>query len=145
LENALENSIEEWRWFLKQSEPGCRFRDRYRRRQQTGRDRSMLRRACYAAFGIAIAIGSLILAPLPGPGWGTFFVGMGIVAGEVSHVARLLDRGEVRLREALQRTKGVWDKSAPAVRALIALTISLCVVVSVYGSHHVFSLASLVR
>ena len=139
METALENSIKEWRWFLKQSAPGCRFRDRYRRRQQTGRDRSMLRRACYVAFGIAIAIGSLFLAPLPGPGWGTFFVGLGIVSGEVSHVARHLDRGEVRLREALQRTKGASDKSTSAVRALIALTISLCVVASVYGAYHVFS------
>ena len=142
MENVLENSIEEWRWFLKRSAPGCRFRDRYRRRQQTGRDRSMLRRASNVAFGVAVAIVSLLLAPLPGPGWGTFIVGLGIVAGEVLHVARLLDRGEVRVREALQRTKGVWDKSAPAVRVLIALTISLSVVASVYGACQVFSLAS---
>src|SRR3712207_9465369 len=105
----------------------------------------MLRRACFVAFGIAIAIGSLILAPLPGPGWGTFFVGLGIVAGEVLHVARLLDRGEVKLREALQRTTGVWNKSAPAVRVLITLTISLCIVASVYGAYHMFTLAFLAR
>jgi hypothetical protein len=145
LENALENSIKEWRWFLKHSVPGCRFRDRYRRRQHAGRGRSMFRRACYVAFGIAIAIGSLVLAPLPGPGWGTFFVGSGIVAGEVWHVARLLDRGEVKLRQALQHTKGVWDASAPAVRVLIALTITLGMIASVYGAYHVFSLASFVR
>jgi hypothetical protein len=144
LENALENSIEEWRWFLKRSAPGCRFRDRYRRRQQTGRDRSMLRRASNVAFGVAVAIVSLLLAPLPGPGWGTFIVGLGIVAGEVLHVARLLDRGEVGLRKALQRTKGVWDKSAPAVRVLITLTISLSAVASVYGALRLFSLISLV-
>jgi putative transmembrane protein PGPGW len=144
LEKALENSIEEWRWFLKESAPGSRFRDRYRRRQQPGRNRSMLMRTCYVAFGIAIALGSLVLAPLPGPGWGTFFVGLGIVAGEVLHVARLLDRGEVKLRKALQRTKGMWDKSAVAVRVLIALTISLSVVASVYGACQVFTLASLV-
>jgi uncharacterized protein (TIGR02611 family) len=145
LENALEHSIEEWRWFLKKSAPGCRFRDRYRRRQQTARNRSMFRRALYVAFGVAVAIGSLLLAPLPGPGWGTFFVGLGIVAGEVLQVARLLDRGEIKVREALQHTKGVWDKSASAVRVLIALTIILCVVASVYGAYHVFSLAFLVR
>jgi uncharacterized protein (TIGR02611 family) len=144
LENALENSIEEWRWFLKHSTPGCRFRDRYRRRQQTGRSRSMLWRACYVAVGIVIAIGSLVLAPLPGPGWVTFFIGLGIVAGEVLHVARLLDRGEVKLREALRRTKAVWDKSALSVRALITLTICLGAVASVYGACQVFSLASLV-
>ena len=145
MENVLENSIEEWRWFLKHSAPGRRFRDRYRRRQQTGRDQFMLRRACYVAFGIAIGIGSLLLAPLPGPGWGTFFVGSGIVAGEVWHVARLLDRGEVKLRKALQHSKGVWDTSAPALRVLIALTISLGVIASVYGTYQVFSLASFVR
>ncbi len=144
MENVLKNSIEEWRWFFKHSAPGCRFRDRYRRRQQSGRDRSMLRRALYIAFGMVIALGSLLLAPLPGPGWGTFFVGLGIVAGEVLHVARLLDRGEVKLRKALQRTKGMWDKSASAVRVLIALTISLSVMASGYGAYQVFSLAFLV-
>jgi hypothetical protein len=145
LENTLENSIKEWRWFLKHSVPGCRFRDRYHRRQQAGRGQSMFRRACYVALGIAIAVGSLVLAPLPGPGWGTFFVGSGIVAGEVWHVARLLDRSEVKLRRALQRTKGVWDTSAPALRVLITLTIFLGVVASVYGAYQVFSLASFVR
>jgi hypothetical protein len=145
LDNAFENSIREWRWFLKHSVPGCRFRDRYHRRQQAGRGRSIFRRVCYVAFGIAIAIGSLVLAPLPGPGWGTFFVGSGIVAGEVWHVARLLDRSEVKLRRALQHTKGVWDTSAFAVRVLIALTISLSVIALVYGAYHVISLASFVR
>jgi hypothetical protein len=144
LENALKNSIEEWRWFFPQSSSGCRFRDRYRRRQQSGRDRSILVRTCYVVFGIAMAIGSLLLAPLPGPGWGTFFVGLGIIAGEVLHVARLLDRGEVRLRKVLQRTKGVWDKSAPAVSVLIALTVSLSAVASVYGAYQVVSLKPLI-
>jgi hypothetical protein len=77
--------------------------------------------------------------------YGTCFVGLGIVAGEVSHVARLLDRAEVKLREMLRRAKGVWGKSAPAVRVSVAVTISLCLVASVYGAYHVFSLASLVR
>src|SRR5215217_1752165 len=134
---AIENSMEEWRRFLNESAPGRRFRDRYRRRQHSGHDRSTLMRACYTSFGTAIAIGSLLLAPLPGPGWGTFFVGLGMVAGEVLQVARLLDRAEVVLKEALRHAKGVWAKSAPAVRMLIALTISLCVVASVYGAYHV--------
>jgi hypothetical protein len=141
LESVLNNSMEEWRQFLKQSTPGRRFRDRYRRRQQAGRNRSTLRRFCYGALGVALVIGSLLLAPLPGPGWGTSFVGLGIVAGEVLHVARLLDRAEVKLREALRRAKGMWGRSAPAVRTLLALTISLGVVASVYGAYHVFLVA----
>ena len=137
MESALQNSVQEWRRFLKHSAPGRRFSDRYHRRQQAGRDRSTPRRACYVALGVAIALGSLLLAPLPGPGWGTFFVGLGMVAGEVLQVARLLDRAEVMLKEALRSAKGVWGKSAPAVRVLIALTISLCVVASAFGAYHV--------
>ncbi len=133
----LENSIEEWRRFLKQSATGRRFRDRYHRRQQAGRNHSTPRRACYVALGVAITIGSLLLSPLPGPGWGTFFVGLGMVAGEVLQVARLLDRAEVILKEALRGAKGVWGNSAPAARVLITLTISVCVVASVYGAYHV--------
>ena len=82
-------------------------------------------------------VGSLLLAPLPGPGWGTFFVGLGMVAGEVLQVAHLLDRAEVILKEALQGARGVWGKSALWVRVLIALTLSVCVVASVYGAYHV--------
>jgi hypothetical protein len=114
---ALENSIQEWRRFVKHSEPGRRFRDRYRRRQQASRNQSMLKRACYVSFGVAIAVGSLLLAPLPGPGLGTFILGSGIVAGEVLHVARLLDRAEVGLRETLGHAQSVWAKLAPAGRA----------------------------
>ena len=60
-----------------------------------------------------------------------------------AHVARLLDRGEVKLREALHHTRGVWGESVPAVKVLIALTIYLCVVASVYGAYHVFAPAPL--
>ena len=89
MDSVLENSIEEWRRFLSRSAPGHRFKNRYCRRQQAGRDRSNLRRSCYIAFGIALAIGSILLAPLPGLGWGTLFVGLGMIAGEVFHVALL--------------------------------------------------------
>jgi hypothetical protein len=59
--------------------------------------------------------------------------------------ARFLDRGEAKLRDALQRTKGGWNEVAPAARVLIALTISLCVVASIYGTYHEFPLAFLVH
>ena len=136
MDSALQNSKGEWRRFLGQSAPGRRFRNRYRRRQQAGRDRSAPRRACYVAFGIAIAIGSLVLAPFPGPGWVTFFVGLGMIAGDVLHVARFLDRAEVRARGALRPAKGMWDKLALGGRVLITLMIFLGVVASAYGAYH---------
>jgi hypothetical protein len=141
LDSALQNSKDEWRRFLSQSAPGRRFRNRYRRRQQAGGDRSALRRACYVAFGLAIAIGSLVLAPFPGPGWVTFFVGLGMIGGEVLHVARFLDRAELRLRWALRHAKGMWDELALAGRVLVTLMISLGVVASAYGAYHALSLS----
>ena len=136
MDSALQNSKDEWRRFLSQSAPGHRFRNRYRRRQQAGGDRSALRRACYVAFGIAIAIGSLVLAPFPGPGWVTFFVGLGMIAGDVLHVACFLDRAEVRARGILRHAKGKWDKLALRGRVLITLMIFLGVVASAYGAYH---------
>jgi hypothetical protein len=85
---------------------------------------------------MAIAIGSLVLAPFPGPGWITFFVGLGMIAGEVLHVARFLDRAEVKLRKALRLAKGMWDKLAFRGRVLVTLMISLGVVASGYGAYH---------
>ena len=66
-------------------------------------------------------------------------MGLGMVAGEVLQVARLLDRAEVILKEGLRGAKGVWGKWAPALRVLIALTISVCVLASVYGAYHALS------
>jgi hypothetical protein len=80
-------------------------------------------------------IGSLVLAPLPGPGWGTFFVGLGILSGEVLYVARLLDRTEVKLREYLRRAKCVWGQSALALRMMITLTLTSGVAASAYGAY----------
>jgi hypothetical protein len=65
-----------------------------------------------------------------------------MIAGEVLHVARFLDRAEVRLRGALRHAKGVWDKLALTGRVLITLMISLGVVASAYGAYHAL-LASL--
>jgi hypothetical protein len=63
-------------------------------------------------------------------------VGLGMIAGEVSHVARFLDRAEVRLRGALRLAKGMWDKLAFRGRVLVTLMISLGVVASAYGAYH---------
>ena len=66
----------------------------------------------------------------------TFFVGLGMIAGEVLHVARFLDRVEVELRKALRRAKGMWDNLALAGRVMITLMITLGVLASAYGAYH---------
>jgi hypothetical protein len=73
-----------------------------------------------------IAITSLLLAPLPGPGWGTFFVGLMILAGELLIVARFLDRAEMILRGPARWFKGVWVRLPAAVRILTGVIVPVC-------------------
>ena len=73
-----------------------------------------------------IALASLLLAPLPGPGWGTFFVGLMILAGELLIVARFLDRAEMILRGPARRARAVWSSVPAAVRILIGVIVPVC-------------------
>jgi hypothetical protein len=121
----FERLREDWRRF-KASKLGFRFRDRYRRHQRRRQSGFDFRKALYIVGGLMIAITSLLLAPLPGPGWGTFFVGLMILAGELLIVARFLDRAEMILRGPARRSKGVWVRLPTAVRILIGVIVPVC-------------------
>ena len=102
---------ESW-WLAKASKPGHRFQERYRRRQESEHGWRDPRKLFYVVGGLILAVGSLLLGVLPGPGTLTFFVGLGMVAGEFRPVARLLDWAEVRVRKIGQWVKGAWRSSA---------------------------------
>ena len=121
----LENLREDWRRF-KASKLGFRFRDRYRRHQRRGQSGFNFRKALYIVGGLVIAITSLLLAPLPGPGWGTFFVGLMILAGELLIVARFLDRAEVIIKGPARRARAVWASVPAAVRNLMGVIVPVC-------------------
>lgn len=108
------------------SKSGFRFRDRYRRRKRSSQSGFDFRKALYIVGGLVIAITSLLLAPLPGPGWGTFFVGLMILAGELVIVARFLDRAEMILRRPARRARAVWASVPAAVRILIGIIVLVC-------------------
>jgi uncharacterized protein (TIGR02611 family) len=95
----------DWEKF-KESKPGERFKDRYRRRQQE--PGHMVKRIVLVILGAVIAFGSLLTAPLPGPGFATVFLGLAILAGELLPAARFLDWSEVRLRLLWQFVVDVW-------------------------------------
>lgn len=116
---------EDWRRF-KASKSGFRFRYLYRSRKRSGRSGFDFRKALYIVGGLVIAITSLVLAPLPGPGWGTFFVGLMILAGELLIVARFLDRSEMILRGPARRAKGAWVRLPAAVRMLVSILVPVC-------------------
>ena len=113
----IERLREQWREF-RESKPGHRFQDRYRRRQQDERGH-VLKRIFLIVFGTVLALGSLFLAPLPGPGFATVFVGLAILAGELLPAARFLDWAEVRLRRFARFVGKVWRSSLLGKAAVV--------------------------
>ncbi len=124
----IERLREQWREF-RESKPGHRFQDRYRRQQQHERGH-VLKRIFLIVFGTVLALGSLFLAPLPGPGFATVFVGLAILAGELLPAARFLDWGEVRLRRFGRFVGRVWRSSLPGKVAVVAVAALLAAAVA---------------
>jgi Putative transmembrane protein (PGPGW) len=71
---------------------------------------------------------------LPGPGMLTFFVGVGMIAGEFRPVARLLDWAEVRARGFGRWVGGIWRSSA-AGKALVVFVGAILVAAVLYVAY----------
>ena len=125
----MEQLQQHWREFT-ESKPGERFKDRYRRRRQDEQGH-IIWRIILITLGAVIALGSLILAPLPGPGWATVFLGLMILAGELLPAARFLDWLEVLLRNFWRFVQQVWKASALGKVAVIVV-VALCAAAAVY-------------
>ena len=100
--SMFDKPKEDWRCF-KESKPGHRFKDRFHRTQQSRSARFGLTASLVIVAGILILLlGGVvsITVPVPGVGWLLLFLGLGMVAGESKHTARLLDWVEVKLRRA---------------------------------------------
>jgi uncharacterized protein (TIGR02611 family) len=136
----FEQQRQAWREFT-QSKPGERFKDRYRRRRQ-GEQGRIIWRIFLITLGSFIALGSLILAPLPGPGWATVFVGLMILAGELLPAARFLDWLEVLLRRFWRSVKQTWRASV-AGKVAVILVAALCVAAIVYVAFRLLSSVAL--
>src|SRR5919202_1915415 len=116
---------EDWRLF-KASKPGYRFLGHYRRHRRRSRQRYPsqgrfdFRKILFIVVGIAIAITSIVLGPLPGPGLGTFLLGLVILASELRIVARFLDWAEMKLRRPARRAKAAWVSLPRWARTVIS-------------------------
>jgi hypothetical protein len=122
-----------WQRF-RASKPGHRFQDRYRHRQESEHGWRDPRKLFYVVGGLILALGSLLFGVLPGPGTLTFFLGLGMIAGEVRPVARLLDWAEVRARKLVRWVRGVWRSSA-AGKVLVLSVAAGCVGAVVYVAY----------
>ncbi len=92
------------------------------------------RKLFYVVGGLILALGSLAFGVLPGPGMLTFFVGVGMIAGEVRPVARLLDWAEVRAREFGRWVRGIWRSSAGG-KLLVVSVAAICVGAVLWVAH----------
>ena len=120
---------EHWLEF-RESKPGQRFKDRYRRRRQHEQGH-IVWRIFLITLGAIIALGSLVLAPLPGPGWATVFIGLMILAGELLPAARFLDWLEVWLRKLGRYLYKIWRASVWG-KIVVILVSALCVAAVAY-------------
>jgi hypothetical protein len=132
---VIDRFRQHWRDF-EASKPGYRFQERYYRHRQSGHGRFGFRRILNIVIGSALAIVSAFFGWAPGPGLITFFLGLGMVAGELLFVAKFLDWAEVRLRKLAHPVIDVWKRSSPAVKALIVLAILACFAALGYGVHY---------
>lgn len=130
----IERMRESW-WRFKASKPGHRFRERYRRNQQRSRGRFDLRRFFNVVVGLAIVLVSIFFGWAPGPGWVTFFIGLGMIAGEFWPAARLLDWAEVEVRKLVRPARRIWTTSSTRGKTLIILVILVCIAALLYGAY----------
>jgi hypothetical protein len=131
----IENAKRHWHQF-KESKPGYRFQERYYRHRQSGHGRFGFRRILNIVIGSVLVIVSAFFGWAPGPGLITFFLGLGMVAGELLFVARFLDWTEVRVRKLAHPAVDVWKRSSPVVKALIVLAVLACVAALGYGVYY---------
>jgi uncharacterized protein (TIGR02611 family) len=133
----VEQMERHWREF-RESKPGQRFQERYRRRQEAERGH-IVWRVFLIALGAVIAVGSLVLAPLPGPGWATVFVGLMILGGELLPAARFLDWLEVQLRRLWRLVQKAWGASRLGKVAVVVVALVLAAALIYVGYLLLFS------
>src|ERR671910_2961026 len=123
-----------WQRF-KAGKPGHRFQDRYHHRQAA--QGHQMKRVLLIFLGAVLAVGSLFLAPLPGPGFATVFLGLAILAGELLPAARFLDWAEVRLRKLAHFVANVWQGSLLGKISVVAVA-ALCAAAVAYAIYRLF-------
>jgi uncharacterized protein (TIGR02611 family) len=128
-----------WHWReFRESKPGQRFEERYRRRRQDEQGQ-IIWRIFLITLGAVIAVGSLVLAPLPGPGWVTVFVGLMSLGGELLPAARFLDWLEVQLRRLWRLVWTFWRASFRGKVAVVVLAGSCAAAIVYVGYLLLFS------
>jgi hypothetical protein len=138
----MENTIRQ-RWHaLTGGHPGRRFEDRYEAARAARRKGGWSHRLTRAlrllvallAFGVGV-----VLTVMPGPAFVFFILSGSLLAAESRGVARILDRGEVRLRTLGRWCRRIWDRLPKWGRAIAVCLAAACGVAGSYASYWVLT------
>jgi len=97
----FEELKEDWR-IIRANPPGRRFQARFHYRTVDDPP-SPLKRSIKLVVGILLIPVGVILWFIPGPGWLTIFIGLGLLAGRSKTISTFLDRVEVIIRAIISR------------------------------------------
>jgi hypothetical protein len=129
---VLERFKQDWR-DLRESPPGQRFQQRYKRRQQS--TQRLRNKVLSIGGGILIIAAGILLVPVPGPPEIISIIGAGLIAQEFLVVARALDWTELRLRRLATWSLGVWLRASLAVKILLLLFVMALVAAGGAGAY----------
>lgn len=133
----IEQAKESWQEF-KDSEPGERFQDRYKRRQQEEHGRWSKGAILNVALGLLIIAGGLLIGLVPGPGGFIAIFGLGLIGSEFQPIAKALDWTELKVRAAASWAKNIWDV-LPIGGKIVVGALAIVVVAAVaYGGYVLF-------
>ncbi len=121
-----------WR-LLEAGKPGSRFRDRYYRRQKSGKDKFRPSKILYVVGGLALMVVSAFFGWLPVLGWGTVVLGLGMIAGEFRPAALFMDWLEVRARKVFGPLSRAFRKLHRGAQLAVSACIALLTFAMVYG------------
>lgn len=125
-----------WHEF-KESEPGRRFQDRYRRKHGDRRHRFGAGSFVRVVAGAGLITAGMVMMVTPGPGIAVLLVGFSLLAGESIAMARMLDWTELRLTAAYHWTKQRWGMLSMLAQGAVVLVLVATAVAVVYGLYHV--------
>src|SRR5215208_32526 len=120
-------------WLFASGRPGHRFRERCRLPESRRRGRFDPVRLSYIIGGVLLVVMSALFGWLPVLGWGTAFLGLGMIAGEFYPMARFMDRLEASARIVFKPLGRKLARLPAWAQLTASLGVALATLALVYG------------
>jgi uncharacterized protein (TIGR02611 family) len=137
IKRAIEKTKAGWRHWrtFREIDDGHRYQARYHLHQRRTRKGLVSRywRPMSLLCGPILIIAGFIFIPTPGPSYIIIAIGLWLLAGEFLLLARVFDKGGVRLGRFWRWIKGLWRSSPAAVKATILFAFATVLVYGIYS------------